>query len=122
MMDEANIHIVDEDEQGNARVRKALSEDLNQFKAEAQEQAAWECQPIKQRTLNSLKLYADRRVPTGDFLYAVLTNNLREACRTADFENLKTLWHIVAWCYNELPATAWGSPEKVMAWLKGIEE
>lgn len=58
----------------------------------------------------------DRR-PTGGFLQAILENDLREACGRADNQNQRLIWEIVEYCWNELPPTCWGSPEKVAAWL-----
>ena len=65
----------------------------------------------------SLLRYWHQRIPTGDFLRAVLENNLREAFGRADDTNRRHLGEIVNWCYWELPSPAWGSPEKVRAWL-----
>jgi len=63
--------------------------------------------------------YVQNRVPPGHFLYAVLTNNLREAFGRADESNTTAMRDIVAYCYNKIPATCWGSPEHVKAWLEG---
>lgn len=72
---------------------------------------------IKQSTLDSLQRYAEHHIPTGDFLHAVLANDLRDAFGRADEENCEALFHIAAYCYNEMPGASWGSPEKVQAWL-----
>ena len=69
------------------------------------------------RTLAGLKRYADQHVPTGDFLQAVLSNDLRGAFGRADDENLAALQAIVQYCHNELPSTCWGSPERYQAWI-----
>ncbi len=116
-MSDVSIQIIDNDESGNARIRKATQDDIEQLMHEADEQRKWEQQPIKRQTIESLERYRLNRIPTGDFLYAVLTNDLKGACSQADFENGKRIWQIVAWCYNNLPAESWGSPEKVEAWL-----
>lgn len=52
----------------------------------------------------------------GDFLEAVLTNNLTEAVRRADDHNLEALPAIVRYAYNHIPAECWGSREKIKAW------
>ena len=72
---------------------------------------------IKQSTLDSLKRYAEQRIPTGGFLEAVLSNDLMEACARADDENAIALFHIAAYIYNELPHNCHGSRAKVKAWL-----
>lgn len=53
----------------------------------------------------------------GDFLSAVLANDLREACGRADGVNRHLLWQYVRWLYNEAPSGCWGSPEEVDHWL-----
>jgi len=56
--------------------------------------------------------------PPGDFLWAVLTNNLAESFRRADMDNLANMREIVAYCWNHIPADCWGSPKKVEAWIE----
>lgn len=53
--------------------------------------------------------YINDGVPPGDFVRACLENNLVEAFKRADDTNREALPHIVAWLYNEMPASAWGS-------------
>jgi hypothetical protein len=72
---------------------------------------------IKQSTLDSIKRYVDDRVKPGGFLMAVLSNDLCEAFSRADDDNAKAMHEIVRYIYNEIPSSAWGSPEKVYAWL-----
>ncbi len=72
--------------------------------------------------VQGLLRYKDHKIPTGDFLKAVLENNLVEAFRRADLENRRDMYEIVQFCYNELPASAWGSPEKVKRWLNPTKE
>lgn len=55
--------------------------------------------------------------PPG-FVRAVLTNNLEWAVFKADDENLRCLKDIVMFCHWEIPSRAWGSEEKVEAWIK----
>lgn len=57
--------------------------------------------------------YRDNGTPTGDFLRAVLENNLWQAIGRADDENLPRLPDIVAWVYENMPHKAWGSREAV---------
>lgn len=74
--------------------------------------------PIPQRIIDSLTRYADDHIPTGDFLRAVLENNLIEAVGRADDDNKRILPEIVEYCYNEMPSNCWGSKEDVEDWLK----
>lgn len=60
--------------------------------------------------------------PTGSFLHAVLENDLTRACLKADPINRYCVADIVAFLFNVGPAKAWGSPEKVAAWLADPSE
>ena len=73
---------------------------------------------IPEYTKASIDRYAKDRVPTGGFLYAVLTNNLSEAVGRADSANRLHLPAICSYIYNEIPSACWGSPEKVKKWLE----
>lgn len=73
---------------------------------------------ISDRMMGGLHRYINERIKPGDFLTAVLENNLSEACSRADDENIKNLPAFVAYLYNNAPSTCWGSPEKVAEWLK----
>jgi hypothetical protein len=68
--------------------------------------------------IGNLKNYVEERIPPGDFLYAVLCNDLCESFCRADDQNRAAMFEIVAYCWNHIPATCWGSPERVQAWLK----
>ena len=72
---------------------------------------------IKQSTIDALTRYAEKGVPTGGFLRAVLTNNFSEAVGRADDYNRQTLYAIHLFVYNEMPADCWGSVAKVKAWI-----
>lgn len=61
--------------------------------------------------------YLVSRRPTGHFLKAVLSNDLREAIARADVENRVHLYELVLFLHNYAPAPAWGSPSAVDAWL-----
>ena len=76
---------------------------------------------IKQSTLDALNRYVVGHVPTGEFLLAVLSNNLVESFSRADDENLVAMEEIINHIYNKIPYTCWGSPEKVKAWLEEID-
>jgi hypothetical protein len=74
--------------------------------------------PPPASVIESLQLYVKERVPPGDFLYAVLTNDLRESFGRADEDNRAAMFEIVSYCYNRIPANCWGSRERVQAWLR----
>ena len=73
---------------------------------------------IPDRMMPHLLRYIERHEPVGDFLTAVLENNLREACARADDENQANLPAYLGYLHNEAPGKCWGSPEKVRAWLE----
>lgn len=73
---------------------------------------------IRTDTLLALEGYVLRREPVGGFLTAVLSNQLMESYRYADADNLEHMMEIVRWVYNKVPEVAWGSPDRVKAWLK----
>lgn len=73
---------------------------------------------MKPETKESLDRYATQGVPTGDFLRAVLSNDLTEAFGRADDDNRRDMYDICSYVYNELPSPCHGSPEKVTAWIQ----
>lgn len=79
--------------------------------------------PMSDYVKSSLDDWAEIACPVGGFLTAVLENNLVEAMGRADMSNRHSLFSIVTYAYNELPADCWGSKEKVEAWRKlgGLE-
>lgn len=56
--------------------------------------------------------------PPGHFLLAVLSNDLAEACARADEENRRALYDYIFVLVNTAPSAAWGSPERVAAWVE----
>lgn len=61
--------------------------------------------------------YIQMGVPPGDFLGAVLRNDLKEACARADSINKNHIWDYVNFLYNKAPLPCWGSPPKVEKWM-----
>ena len=74
------------------------------------------------KIVESLERYTAEGIPPGGFLRAVLENDLATAFRSADEVNLEMLPHIVAYIWNEVPASAWGSRANVNAWLNAFNE
>lgn len=72
---------------------------------------------VSKTVIQSLNMWVMNKILPGGFLTAVLENNLKEACARADSYNRATLFEIVEYCYMNIPAPCWGSPEKVRAWL-----
>lgn len=78
--------------------------------------ANWE--KVPEHIRDGLKLYIAKGLQPGDFLTAVLCNDLREACARADDINRHRLFDIVSFLYCYAPAACWGSTEKFAAWRK----
>jgi len=77
---------------------------------------------IPERMMGGLTRYVQDRILPGDFLAAVISNDLARAVGCADEENLKNLPAYVAWLYNKAPMNCWGSREAMGAWLNNTEE
>ena len=65
-----------------------------------------------------VKRYIEQGVPPGDFLTAVITNNLHLAISHADSTSLAALPDIVRFFYNESPGGCWGTHEKMKKWIE----
>lgn len=68
-------------------------------------------------TLDSLIRYAERGVPTGGFLEAVLSNDLMDALRRADDRNRAALGAICRFVQTEMPADCHGSRQRFQDWV-----
>jgi hypothetical protein len=72
---------------------------------------------MKKSTLDAINRYAKDHCPVGGFLYAILSNNLTERFAMADEENKRDIEEILQYCYWNIPAICWKTPEKVEKWL-----
>ena len=61
-------------------------------------------------------MYLLHGIIPGDFLTAVLENNLMAACGRADAENQHRLFFYAMFLHNYVPRSAYGSPKKVTEW------
>ena len=71
---------------------------------------------------DELQRYFEHGVEPDSALRAALENNLKEwVARAYDGEDYEAFGDhtvdVVRWLCSELPSVAWGSPEKVEAWL-----
>lgn len=73
---------------------------------------------IPQHTFHDLQEYLTNHTPPGDFLRAVLENDLRRSFGKADLENRRSLFYLVTYLHNWAPHTCWGSPHNVTKWLE----
>ncbi len=65
----------------------------------------------------SLLRYFNHHVPTGDFLRAVIRNDLRGAVEKADDVNQHCLHNYIKFFYSYAPVGSWGSPTAWDFWL-----
>ena len=72
---------------------------------------------IRPDMVAAIRRYIDDREAPGDFLTAIICNDLKEAVGRADDEKLLNLPAFVGYFYNEAPSLCWGSREKMVAWL-----
>lgn len=68
---------------------------------------------LPERFRPGITRYLEHGVIPGDFLTAVLSNDLLGAFCRADDQSVRELHGLVAWCYQHIPHKAWGSVERV---------
>lgn len=73
---------------------------------------------IPERMMDGLERYVKDQILPGDFLRAVISNDLTEAVGRADEENLRNLPAYIGYLYNEAPVRCWGSKERMEEWVK----
>lgn len=74
---------------------------------------------IPQRMMYGIKHYVLHGQKPGDFLQAVISNDLKMAVSYADDENLRNISAYVRFFYNEMPSNCWGNPKIMADWIKG---
>jgi hypothetical protein len=74
--------------------------------------------PIPEYMRDGLRRWILYGIPPGDFLCAVLQNDLREACARADDTNRHLLFNYMAFLYNHAPQGSWGGPISFQSWSK----
>lgn len=73
---------------------------------------------IPPQLMTTLYRYKNYHQPTGDFLKAVISNDLTLAFMRADLASERAMKDIVSWCYYELPGPSRGSLEAYDNWTK----
>jgi hypothetical protein len=63
-------------------------------------------------------MYINHGIPPGDFLTAVICNDLKEACGRADYINQQAIFKIVQWFYSHAPSPCWGSKQAMKQWIE----
>ncbi len=65
----------------------------------------------------ALDRYAEHGLPVGDFLQAVLANDLMDAIGRADDYNRATLYDICCYVHNDMPSACHGSRQAYREWV-----
>jgi len=65
-----------------------------------------------------MRRYIEDGVIPGDFLQAVIRNNLVDALGKADDINCSRIMDYGSFLYNEVPLGCWGSKTKMLKWNK----
>lgn len=68
-----------------------------------------------------VKSYIENRRAVGQFLTAVICNDLFEAFARADDINKEAMHDWIKFFYNEAPTQCYGSRAKMLRWIKGEE-
>ena len=77
---------------------------------------------IPERMRGGIMRFYEHGLPPGDFLTAVIDNDLKEAIGRADGTNKYLLWNYINWFYNHAPSGSWGFPGAVEKWCKSVRE
>lgn len=77
---------------------------------------------IPLRMMGGIDRYIKQRIQPGEFLTAVICNNLKETVGQADEENMRNIPAYVSYFYNEAPADCWGSSDNFLKWLESCGE
>jgi len=72
--------------------------------------------------MGGMQRYIEKGIAPGDFLTAVICNDLTESFARADDINRGIMFDIVCFMYNEAPSLCWGSREIMDAWIKVKKE
>ena len=67
-----------------------------------------------------VKRYIEQGIKPGDFLTAVICNDLKNSIMCADDTNLGRIFDIVKFFYNESPSACWGSKDAMKYWMEGM--
>lgn len=70
------------------------------------------------RMFSGIINYVEHNIPPGDFLLAILKNDLKRACLHADDENIDLIPVYISFFYWNIPSIAWGSKEAVRKWVE----
>jgi len=87
----------------------------------------YEVETLPQHMWPALYRYICKGIPMGSFGSALMADELVGSFCCADEDNLRAMKAWASWLYSRCPRGAWGSEERMRAWiadggLNGIEE
>lgn len=71
---------------------------------------------IPELTMEGIIRYVKHGILPGDFLRAVISNDLKESFARADIYNREAMFQIVSYFYNATPGACWGSRDAMVYW------
>jgi len=74
---------------------------------------------LKQDYYDTIRRFLTKGINPGQFMTAVLSNNLMDAMARADEETVGDLKSITMFIYNDVPGMCHGTRAKVSEWLQG---
>lgn len=77
-----------------------------------------EYERLPERLRVGVQRYIEDGYLPGDFLFAVITNNLLMAVGRADSDMIKVLPEITTWFYSYPPSPCWGSEKALENWTE----
>lgn len=75
---------------------------------------------VPEHMRDGLALWVLYGIPPGDFLTALLANDLAGAVGRADTINQYRIKDIITWVYSYAPSNCWGSYEKLAKWTGSL--
>lgn len=88
-----------------------------QFEYPVDEWFTGEYENIPVHEQDTIKRYVIEKLRPGDFLSAIITNDLRGAVNHADAVNLPLIKLYVQWFFNRAPSACYGSSRQMEEWL-----
>jgi len=73
---------------------------------------------IPKETIGCIERYVSSGLDPGDFVQAILSNDLMEACKRADENNLKAIVAIAQHVYSHVPRNCYGTKTIVRLWIE----
>lgn len=77
---------------------------------------------IQDHMMEGIKRYVEDGIRPGDFLTAIICNDLTNSVWRADETNMRNIPAFVEYFYNRVPLSIWKSKENMEAWIELKQE